>query len=156
FRKTQVSAGPPVVSRLEVVADNIQGWVERRVGFAGRACGGSLALLISEDGNKALQASLTSVTVTASGFASAAADSVTVKYNSDAANAVNIAGGLDIDGVHADLNVGAGVVSFKAINFRADFASFVHIQGDFAFRKTQVSAGPPVVSRLEVVADNIQ
>ena len=51
------------------------------------------------------------------------------------------AGTLDIDGVTADLNVNAGVVSFKAINFQADFADFVHIGGDFAFRKTHSLPG---------------
>ena len=49
------------------------------------------------------------MTITAGGLATVTADSVTVKYNSDAVNAVNL-GTLDIDGVTAPLSVSAGVV----------------------------------------------
>src|SRR5678816_2616914 len=154
FRKTQVSAGPPAVNRLEVVASNVSVSLSLGSVFTATASNGSLALLIKEDGNKALQATLNSVSITAADFASVSATSVSVKYNSDGANAVNL-GTLNIDGVTADLNVNAGVTSFKAIGFSAAFANFVTIGGDFAFRKTQVSAGPPAVNRLEVVASNV-
>ena len=42
----------------------------------------------------------------------------------------------------------------KAINFQGDFADFVHIGGDFTFRKTTL-AGPPATTRIEVVASNV-
>ena len=113
----------------------------------------TLALLVQADGNKALQAELTGLAVTAGPLGSVTADSVTVKYNSDATNPVVLTPDLDIDGVSAPLNVGAGVVSFKAINLQADFADFVHVGGDFGFRKTEVSPG---VSQIEATANNLE
>ena len=77
---------------------------------------------------------------------------MTVKYNSDAVNAVTSAPGHRWrDG---SVERQRRVVSFKAINFQADFADFVHIGGDFAFRKTTL-VGPPATTRIEVVASNV-
>src|SRR5205807_1116963 len=96
-----------------------------------------LALLLNNDGTKALEAT-GALNFSVSGFASATATKVTVKWNTSAvdysANGASLA--LSIGGISgATIDVAPNTQSISITGLSVDISSFVHLNGDFAFQK---------------------
>lgn len=124
-----------VGEQLRAVADDVRVTMELGTAFRAEATGGQLALQIDGPGQTALQAKLSTFEITAGEFADVTAREVTVTFNSDP-NAAVAPGELTIGDVTAPLDVAAGEVSFAVQDLRANFANFVRIEGDFAFRRS--------------------
>src|SRR5438105_3878637 len=98
---------------------------------------GSLALLFNNDGTKVLEAT-GALNFNVTGFASATATNVTVKWNSSAVDyGVNGASlSLSIGGITgATIDVAPNTQSVAITGLSVDISSFVHLSGDFAFQK---------------------
>src|SRR5205823_895557 len=98
---------------------------------------GSLSLLFNNDGSKVLEAT-GALNFSVTGFASATATNVTVKWNTSAvdysANGASLA--LSIGGITgATINVASNTQSVAITGLSVDISSFVHLSGDFAFQK---------------------
>ncbi|MGV3772603.1 MAG: LEPR-XLL domain-containing protein, partial [Verrucomicrobiales bacterium] len=153
FRKTTSGTG----SQLEVVADNVAVHFGVDGVFTADVSGGSLALIITETGEKTLQVEAATVTVNAAGLANITGSIVTVRYNEQLSD---VATTIQIGGVSSDINVSAAtnssdatpvrqpVISFSIDQFAFNLADFVSIEGRFAFRKTGEA--------IEIAADQVK
>src|SRR5437763_805142 len=93
--------------------------------------------MFNNDGTKVLEAT-GALNFSVTGFASAIATNVTVKWNTSAidysANGASLA--LSIGGITgATINVAPNTQSVAITGLSVDISSFVHLSGDFAFQK---------------------
>ncbi|MGH8849101.1 MAG: hypothetical protein ACREXQ_17910, partial [Polaromonas sp.] len=111
---------------------------------------GTLALVLNQDGTKALDAS-GSLLFSIAGFASVTATSVRVKFNTTTTDYEATPLAINIDGVNATLAAALNTTSVSVTGLSAEFASFVTITGNFGFRKS----GPVGSEKIEASANSV-
>ncbi|MFH1498654.1 MAG: hypothetical protein ABII82_12610, partial [Verrucomicrobiota bacterium] len=115
-------------------------------GFTAGFSSGTIALRVSSNGNVALAAS-GSVVFTGAGFASATADSVTLRYNN---TGVAVSDSITLGGITQALVVDAGTFanpffSLAATNVAVELAGLVTLSGNFTFRRATTTDGDNVI-----------
>src|SRR6185503_15105615 len=130
FRKSGAVGSEKIeASANSVFAKLVAGPVE--VGVTG----GSLALVLNQDGTKALEAS-GALLFNVTGFASVSATTVKVKLNDTTTDYAATPLTINIDGVSATLSSALATQSVSATGLSAQLLGFVTIGGNFGFRKS--------------------
>ncbi|MBI3450386.1 MAG: LEPR-XLL domain-containing protein, partial [Acidobacteria bacterium] len=123
-----------VGTEIRATAGNASATLSAGTAFEAGVSGGSLALLLRDDGTKALKAT-GSAFLTAGDFAQVTIQSATVKFNSTSTDFAASPLLLDIDGVQATLDVAPNTQSVSLVGLSAEFGGFVNVSGNFGFRK---------------------